>query len=96
VLKTLKASIRHPVDSIQIKMEGTTLDHRQLLPTNVKPVHYALIVKPDFTTFTYPGKVAINLDILEDSNEVSLHTLDLQIKIGLSGSYRFRFWHTSC
>jgi aminopeptidase 2 len=61
-------------------MEGMTLDHRQLLPTNVKPVHYSLIVKPDFTTFTYPGKVAINLDVLEESNEISLHTLDLQIQ----------------
>jgi hypothetical protein len=63
-----------------VKMEGTTLDNRQLLPANVKPARYALILKPDFTTFTYPGKAAINLDVLGNSSEISLHTLDFQIK----------------
>lgn len=32
---------------------------RQVLPTNVKPVHYDLTLEPDFKTFTYEGTVVI-------------------------------------
>ena len=38
------------------------------------------MLKPDFTTFTCPGKVAINLNVLDDSNEMSLYMADFQIK----------------
>ena len=33
--------------------------HRQVLPNNVKPTHYDLILEPDFANFTYEGKVVI-------------------------------------
>ena len=32
---------------------------REVLPTNVKPVHYDLTLEPDFEKFTYEGKVII-------------------------------------
>ena len=32
---------------------------RELLPTNVKPLHYALTLEPDFENFTYEGEVVI-------------------------------------
>jgi hypothetical protein len=32
---------------------------RQLLPANVKPVHYDLTLEPEFETFTYDGTVKI-------------------------------------
>jgi len=32
---------------------------REVLPTNVKPVHYNLTLEPDFETFTYEGSVTI-------------------------------------
>ena len=32
---------------------------REVLPSNVKPLHYALTLEPDFDKFTYEGKVVI-------------------------------------
>lgn len=32
---------------------------REVLPTNVKPVHYSLTLEPDFEKFTYEGEVVI-------------------------------------
>lgn len=32
---------------------------REVLPTNVKPLHYNLTLEPDFETFTYEGNVVI-------------------------------------
>lgn len=32
---------------------------REVLPTNVKPVHYSLTLEPDFEEFTYEGEVVI-------------------------------------
>ena len=32
---------------------------REVLPKNVKPLHYDLTLEPDFKTFTYDGTVAI-------------------------------------
>lgn len=32
---------------------------REVLPKNVKPVHYDLTLEPDFEKFTYEGEVAI-------------------------------------
>lgn len=33
--------------------------HREVLPTNVKPLHYDLTLEPDLEHFTYTGKVII-------------------------------------
>lgn len=41
---------------------GASLDvskGREVLPTNVKPLHYDLTLEPDFEKFTYEGKVVI-------------------------------------
>ena len=32
---------------------------REVLPTNVKPVHYDLTLEPDFEKFSYEGRVVI-------------------------------------
>ena len=32
---------------------------RELLPTNVKPIHYDLTLEPDFEKFSYEGTVII-------------------------------------
>lgn len=32
---------------------------REVLPTNVKPVHYDLTLEPDFEKFTFEGRVVI-------------------------------------
>ncbi|KAI9780015.1 MAG: Aminopeptidase 2 mitochondrial [Candelina submexicana] len=52
---------------------------REVLPTNVKPLHYDLTLEPNFEKFTYEGKVVIDLDVLEDSTSIALNTLDLDL-----------------
>ena len=32
---------------------------REVLPTNVKPLHYDLTLEPNFEKFTYEGRVVI-------------------------------------
>ncbi|KAL2315794.1 Aminopeptidase [Schizosaccharomyces pombe] len=53
--------------------------NRNLLPKNVKPIHYDLSLYPDLETFTYGGKVVVTLDVLEDSNSITLHGINLRI-----------------
>ncbi|KAF2178505.1 hypothetical protein K469DRAFT_695310 [Zopfia rhizophila CBS 207.26] len=62
--------------------DGAAMDvsqAREVLPTNVKPVHYDLTLEPDFDKFTYEGKVVIDLDVAEDTSSISLNTNELKI-----------------
>lgn len=52
---------------------------REILPANVIPRHYDLTMEPDFEKFTYEGTVIVDLDVVEDSNSVSLNTVELKI-----------------
>ncbi|KAF2435026.1 hypothetical protein EJ08DRAFT_645952 [Tothia fuscella] len=52
---------------------------REILPTNVKPIHYHLTLEPNLETFEYTGKVVIDLDVVEETSSISLNTLDLKI-----------------
>lgn len=56
-----------------------TNEGRQVLPTNVKPHHYKLDLEPLFDTFKFNGDVAIQLSVEEESNFVSLNTLELEL-----------------
>jgi len=38
---------------------GSVEAHREVLPRNVKPLHYDLTLEPDFEKFTYNGTVVI-------------------------------------
>lgn len=52
---------------------------REVLPTNVKPVHYHVTLEPDFEKFTYEGKVVIDLDVVEDTTSIELNVNELKI-----------------
>jgi aminopeptidase 2 len=52
---------------------------REVLPKNVKPLHYDLTLEPDFEKFTYEGTVTIDLDVAEDTTSISLNTNELTI-----------------
>ncbi|KAL8843539.1 MAG: hypothetical protein Q9170_000043 [Blastenia crenularia] len=52
---------------------------REVLPKNVKPLHYDLTLEPDFEKFTYEGKVVIDLQVKEDTTSISLNSLELDI-----------------
>ncbi len=46
---------------------------REVLPTNVKPLHYDLTLEPDFEKFTYEGKVVI--EYVQPNSEVTSEIL---------------------
>ncbi|KAF4538520.1 Aminopeptidase mitochondrial precursor [Lasiodiplodia theobromae] len=53
---------------------------REVLPKNVKPLHYDLTLEPKLDgDFSYEGTVVIDLDVVEDTNSISLNTLDLKL-----------------
>ena len=58
---------------------GVNIQSRELLPTNVVPRHYHVTLEPDFEKLTFDGTVVIDLDVVEDSKSISLHTLELEI-----------------
>jgi len=52
---------------------------RELLPAHVVPRHYDVTLEPDFEKLTFDGTVIVDLDCVEDSNSISLNTLDLDL-----------------
>lgn len=72
---------------------GVNVTHgREILPANVIPKHYDLVLEPDFQKYTFNGKVTVDLDVVEDTTSVSLNTLEIDIlntKV-LSGSETIR------
>ncbi|KAF4447296.1 aminopeptidase [Fusarium albosuccineum] len=61
---------------------GGSLDFsrgREVLPKNVKPLHYDLTLEPNFETFKYEGTVVIDFDVVQDSTSIALNTVDLEI-----------------
>lgn len=52
---------------------------REILPANVIPRHYDLTLEPDFEKLTYEGCVIIDLDVVEDTKDIFLNTLELTI-----------------
>lgn len=52
---------------------------REVLPTNVKPIHYKVTLEPNFETFKFEGKVEIELEIQERTDVVTLNSVDHKI-----------------
>ncbi|EPS30528.1 hypothetical protein PDE_05480 [Penicillium oxalicum 114-2] len=58
---------------------STNVHGREVLPTNVKPVHYDLTLEPDFKTFKFSGTVTIDLQVNEDTDSISLNSNEIEI-----------------
>ncbi|KAJ5128911.1 hypothetical protein N7448_002620 [Penicillium atrosanguineum] len=58
---------------------STNVQGREVLPTNVKPVHYDLTLEPNFEKFTYDGTVVIDLQVNEDTDFISLNSNQIDI-----------------
>ncbi|CUM67615.1 uncharacterized protein PRCAT00005315001 [Priceomyces carsonii] len=52
---------------------------REVLPSNIKPLHYKLTLEPNFDTFKFDGQVAIDFLINERTNYITLNLLDIEI-----------------
>ncbi|KAJ2808878.1 hypothetical protein H4R20_000571 [Coemansia guatemalensis] len=55
------------------------IEERDLLPTNVSPLHYDLLLVPDLEAFTYTGEARIRVRINEETAKVVLHANELEI-----------------
>jgi len=53
---------------------------REVLPKNVKPLHYDVTLEPNFETFKYDGTVEIDLDVIDDTKSISLNSIEIDIK----------------
>ncbi len=42
-------------------------------------MHYELELSPDLETFTYEGKVRIDIDVIEQAHDILIHSLDIEI-----------------
>ncbi|MGY6501562.1 MAG: M1 family aminopeptidase [Acidimicrobiales bacterium] len=58
---------------------STTDTDRYRLPRTVVPSHYDLVLAPDLDTATFTGSAAIDLEVVEPTDEVALNALDLTI-----------------
>lgn len=52
----------------------------QLLPADVVPRHYDLTITPDLKEFVFAGTVRIDLDVVNSTDTIELHGLDVTIK----------------
>lgn len=53
------------------------VDYR--LPTHVNPVHYDITLEPNFENFTFSGLVIIEVQVLENTNNITLHANELNV-----------------
>lgn len=74
---------------------ATPSNKREVLPTNVTPLHYDLQVEPDFKTFKFDGLVKIQLKVNDKSvDSIQLNAIDIEIhsaKIGSTDAKETKF-----
>ncbi len=77
---------------------GINIQARELLPANVVPRHYHVTLEPDFEKFNYAGTVVIDLDVVDDSKSISLHSLEIEVHSAkiTSGGETVRFVCALC
>ena len=52
---------------------------RVTLPTNVKPTGYRLSLEPDLEASTFRGDVAVDIEVVEPSSEITLNSAEIDI-----------------
>lgn len=53
---------------------------REVLPTNVKPLHYDLTIEPIFDNFTFKGEETIDFQVNEKTNFITLNSLEIEVQ----------------
>ncbi len=58
----------------------SSTSERVLLPENVKPINYNLVLTPDLVNFVFKGEVEIDLVVTELlTRKISMHCRDIKI-----------------
>lgn len=64
------------------------MTQREVLPTNVTPLHYYVQVEPDFKAFTYAGRVSVRLQVNDSSrDEIKLNAMEMQLHSARLGEF---------
>ncbi|CAG8543698.1 10366_t:CDS:10, partial [Acaulospora colombiana] len=72
-----------------------SVEKRQVLPTNVRPTHYNLVLIPDLNDFTFTGTEVVNLNINENTKVITLNANEVEVRsaklvsLNLKTSYSF-------
>ena len=53
---------------------------REVLPTNVKPLHYDITLEPNFETFKFDGHETIEFHVNERTDYITLNSLEIEIQ----------------
>ena len=59
------------------------------LPTSVRPLHYAIAVTPDAANLRFSGTVAIDIEVVEPTDSITLNAADLEfpsVAVGEDGA----------
>lgn len=77
-LFTLTSATSFPLErSLNPPSKASSSEYR--LPLVAYPVHYDLTVEPNFTNFSFKGETSINLKIVEETDNITLHANNLTI-----------------
>ncbi|KAG9262956.1 endoplasmic reticulum aminopeptidase 1 [Astyanax mexicanus] len=60
------------------------------LPDSVKPLHYDLLIHPNLTSLSFSGAVQIQLDVLQETRHIFLHSKSLEISRALLLGSRYQ------
>jgi len=78
IVTTIAAMRPHNrLEDIQV----TAADTSYRLPKNVRPNSYEVYLKPEFETFTFEGSVKIMVEVLQETNNITLHTNKQNIRL---------------
>ncbi|KAI5966552.1 APE2 [Candida pseudojiufengensis] len=64
----------------EISGSSSTPQDREVLPTNVKPLHYNLTLQPNFENFKFNGEEIIEFEVNERTNYITLNSLEIEIE----------------
>ncbi|KAK6463251.1 alanine/arginine aminopeptidase [Scheffersomyces coipomensis] len=53
---------------------------REVLPNNVKPLHYDLTIEPIFENFTFTGEETVDFHVIERTDYITLNSLEIEIQ----------------
>lgn len=70
---------RHHMCQLNNLAGSASAPHREVLPTNVKPLKYTLSFEPDFTNFTFAGTETIELAVNDLSDSITLNSTEITI-----------------
>lgn len=78
VFITLVSATSFPLEkSLNPQPRASSDNYR--LPSHVYPIHYELTLEPNFTNFTFTGEVSIELEIAEETSNITLHVYNLTV-----------------